>query len=169
MMYIHISWLSFIDTFQEWIRNLSLDEIWLACWSQATMPHSTIGIDWLWIRNYFRDWQIRVMSVDYAYCDATVSSKCTMNLFFIRPEALLTNLKKIGTFLSDERVTYSVLSKNGAEDTIWGICTDSSNHVCWINVLHIYWHTYFFTVLFRLYRKQQDITITLYKIYQSNF
>lgn len=81
MLYIHFKVLSSPFYFVIGISKIFLDEIGLTGWCQATMPHSTIGINWFWICNYLRNWQISIVSVDYAYSDSAVSSKCTMNLF----------------------------------------------------------------------------------------
>lgn len=44
------------------------------------MPHTTVGVHNLGIRDDFGDWKVDIVSVAYAHCDATVSSKCSMNL-----------------------------------------------------------------------------------------
>lgn len=44
------------------------------------MPHPTVGVDNLGLGNDFRNGKIDVMSIAYSDCDATIPSKCTVNL-----------------------------------------------------------------------------------------
>jgi len=56
------------------------NEIWLACCSQASVPHSTVRVHQLGMRYHFGDGKISIVRVTSSYCYATISSKCTMNL-----------------------------------------------------------------------------------------
>lgn len=75
------------------------------------MPHTTVGVQHLGVRNHFRNREINIMSIAYANCDAAITSKSTMNL--PRPEGLYTMMLYIAIFIY-LRISETIITINHA-------------------------------------------------------